>query len=190
MSMQTEGSTTGTRNSGYQRRKASAKQRAQRPAKPPKPMSATQRNKLATQEITTSLGLTDEKVAITAALEAVYERLAWDADLRERVREKYQEIVALDTGARKKPDLGPVPVPIRAGTPEQYTPYGKFDPYKLNYEYGSNQLRAVLVRGTQRDLREAADIVQARNPGTKPTNRSSKDAMIEYIMEHVVDLNY
>ena len=190
MSMQAEGSTTETGNSVNRTRKALTEPRVQRPVKPPKPMSAVQRNKLATQEIITALEVSDEKAAVTAALEAVRERLAWDVDLRERVREKYEEIAALGTGARQKPDLGPVPVPIRAGTPEQYTPYGKFDPYKLNYEYGSNQLRAVLVRGTQRDLREATDIVQARNPGTKPTSRSSKDAMIEYILEYVAAPNY
>ena len=167
--------------------------RAPRPPRPPKPMSATQRNKLAVLGIVTTLGVSDEKVATIAALEAVLERLAYDSDLRERICEKYKEIAALGTGVRQtrqKADPGPVPIPIRAGTPEQYSPYGKFDPYQLNWEYGEKQLRAVLVRGTQRDLREATNIVMARNPGTKPTSRSDKDAMVDYIVECVAGHGY
>lgn len=165
--------------------------RAVRPVpapKPPKQMTAAQRNKLATQGIAANLGISDEagqKIAITAALEAVYERLASDTDLRETVRQKYEEIAALSK-AKQKPDLGPVPVPIRSGTPEQYNPYGKFDPYKLVWQYGEHQLRAVLLRGTQRDLREAVSIVQAREPGTAPRSRTSNADMVDYIMEHVV----
>ena len=156
-----------------------------KPPKPLKPMSGPQRNKLAAKSIVSALGATDEKAAVTAALEAVNDRLAWDSDLRESLRQKYHEIAALATTAHQKADVSPVPVPIRSGTPEQYTPYGKFDPYKLAYEYGTHQLRAVLVRGTQRDLREATDIVQAREPGIGPASRTKKEDMIDYIMEHV-----
>ncbi len=153
-------------------------------------MSATQRNKLATQRIITTLGLTDEKAVVTAALEALHERLAWDVDLKDTVRQKYQEIAALITATSKKPELGPVPVPIRGVGLDKYTPYGKFDPYQLQWAYGNDQLRAVLVRGTQKDLQEATNIVQERNPGTKPTSKSSNPAMIEYILEHVAGPGY
>ncbi|HEX9037422.1 MAG TPA: hypothetical protein VF808_10575 [Ktedonobacterales bacterium] len=151
-------------------------------------MTATQRNKLATQGIAANLGIRDDvgqKLAITAALEAVNERLASEPDLREAVRQKYEELVALST-TQQKPDLGPAPVPVRSGTPEQYSPYGKFDPYKLLWEYEAHQLRAALVRGTQRDLREAVGIVQARHPNTAPKSKTSKLDMVDYIMEYVV----
>jgi hypothetical protein len=153
-------------------------------------MSGAQRNKLATQGIIAAFGATDEKAVVTAALEAVHERLASDPDLKERVRQKYHEIAALSAETGQNADLGPVPVPIRSGTPEQYTPYGRFDPYKLAWQYGTSQLRAVLLRGTQKDLREATDIVQARNPGTKPASRTKKEDMIAYIMEYVSPLGY
>jgi hypothetical protein len=157
-------------------------------------MSATQRNKLATKGIIVALGIPDEgeKAAIIAALEAVNERLAADRDLRETVRQKYQEIAALGAGGRQKArqspevDLGPTPIPIRAGTPEEYNPYAAFDPYKLVWEYGEHQLRAVLLRGTQRDLREAVGIVQEREPGTAPRSKNNIADMVDYIMEHVV----
>lgn len=159
---------------------------ATRPRAPraPKPMSATQRHKLATQGIVNAVGATDEKAVITAALEAIHERLSSDSELRDILRQKYHEIAALNPRPPVH-DLGPVPIPIRSGTPEQYSPYGKFDPYKLVYQYGEHQLRAVLTRGTQKDLREATDIVQARNPATKPRSRSAKVDMIDYIMGHV-----
>lgn len=184
MSTYVESSSTGANTGSLRQRRAPKTHKLQ------KPMTASQRNKLATQGITTTLDVTDEKVAVIAVLETVHERLGWDEDLRERIREKYQEIAALTGSARKKEDLGPVPIPIRTGTPEQYAPYAKFDPYKLNYQYGPDQLRAVLVRGTQRDLREATDIVQARNPGTKPASRSRNTAMIEYILDHVAGPNH
>src|SRR5690348_7323981 len=145
--------------------------------KQPKKMTAAQRNKLATQGIATILDVTDVKAAVTAALETVYERFTWDSDLRERVREKYLEIAALSPITPPKLDLGPVPFPIRSVGLDNYTPYGKFDPYQLEWTYGVDQLRAVLARGTQNDLREAIDIVQARNPGTKSASRSRKDVM-------------
>lgn len=153
-------------------------------------MTASQRDKLAKQGVMAALGVTNEKAAVTAALEAVYERLASDMDLCQSVRQKYQEIAALAPAARQKADVGPVPVPIHSGNPDQYTPYGKFDPYQLISEYGAHQLRTVLIRGTQRDLREATDIVQAREQGTKPASRSKKDDMIDYIVEHVAGPGY
>ncbi len=161
------------------------------PPKPPKPMSAAQRDRLARQGIAKAIGATDDKAAIIAALEAVHERLASDTDLKDSVRQKYREISDLLSGAgsRPKSDLGPVPVPIRSGTPEGYNPYGKFDPYQLAWEYGNHQLPAVLVRGTQRDLREAVGIVEARNPGEKAPRSKNAD-MIEYILKHLAHLGY
>ena len=162
--------------------------------KPPKPPTVAQRTKTATQGIVSSLGIPDapahEKAAVMAALEAISERLASDSDLRESVRQKYQEIAVMEAQKPQKADLGPTPIPIRSGTPEQFTPYGTFDPYRLVWQYGEHQLRAVLLRGTQRDLREAVSAVQARKPGTAPRNKASKDAMIDYIMEYVAGPGY
>lgn len=151
--------------------------------KAPKPPSPTQRNKQAVEGIVAALSATDEKSAITAALEVVNEQLASDAALRQRMGEKYQELLAL-APRKQEVDLGPAPVRI-AGDWTTYSPSAKFDPYRRVVEYGQHQLRAVLVRATQTRLREAAKIVMERNPGTKPTSLSSNPAMIDYIMEHV-----
>ena len=162
--------------------------------KPIKPMSAAQRNKLATKGILVALGLPDEgeKAAVIAAIEAVCERLAADAELRETVRQKYQEIEALGakprqaSDQRSEPDLGSAPIPIRSGTPEEYNPYAAFDPYVLVWEYGEHQLRRVLELGTQRDLRDAVGIVQKHQPGTAPRTKVNNADMVDYIMEQVV----
>lgn len=158
--------------------------RAPKPPKPPKPMSATQRSNLATQGIITAIGAADKKTALTAALEAVYERLVSDADLHETVRQKYHELAALSSSKAKK-DLGPAPVPIKGRGIEGYSPYAKYDPYQLVEDYGRDQLRAVLVRATPKRLREAVDIVQGHEPGTKPASRSRNADMVDYVMEHV-----
>ncbi len=153
-----------------------------------KPLSVTNRKSLATTQLVTTLGA-NKDAAITAALEAVNERLAWDTAFQQSLRQKYEELEAL-AKPKAKQDLGSVPKPINPRGFGEFNPYGKFDPYELLHEYGPNQLRAVLIRGTPRDLREATSIVQTRQPGTKPTSRAKKADMIDYIVEHVAGPGY
>lgn len=163
---------------------------ASRPARPkvptsPKPMTPSQRKTLATQNIVNSLGASDQGKAITAALETISDRLAYDTDIQQSLRQKYGELEALDKKA-PKPDLGPEPIPISGSGLEHYNPYAKFDPYVLLHDYGRDQLRAVLLRATSAHLREAVGIVKEHNPGTKPTEGRSNAGMIDYIVEYVV----
>jgi hypothetical protein len=51
-------------------------------------------------------------------------------------------------------------------------------------------MRANLQSTTQRRLRSAVDTVQERNPGTKPSSRSSNAAMIDYILEMLAGPGY
>jgi hypothetical protein len=128
---------------------------------------------------------------MTAALEVANEWLAWDTAFQERLRQKYDELSSLSPTKKKAPvDLGPAPVPIAGRGLKNYSPYGKFDPYQLIDEYGRQQLRAVLIRATQQHLREAVDIVQAHEPGTKPASRSNNTAMIDYIVATVAGPDY
>lgn len=154
-----------------------------------RPMSPTQRKSLATQQLLSIVSGTDQSAVVTAALEVINEWIALDRGVQRRLREKYDELATLTSG-KAKADLGPVPVPTNPVSFGQFNPYGRFDPYQLLTEYGRDQLRAVLARGTQKDLREATDIVQERNPGTRPSSRSSKAAMADYIMEHVAGPGY
>lgn len=163
--------------------------RAPKAPKPPKPMSATQRHTLATEGIVRAIGATDKKTVQTAALEFVHERLAYDAGMRETLRQKYEELTALSP-SKTKQDLGPAPVPIKGHGIEGYSPYAKYDPYQLVEDYGRDQLRAVLIRATPKRLKEAVEIVHAREPVTKLPNRSRNADMIEYIIEHVAGSGY
>lgn len=164
--------------------------KAPRKAANPKPLPVSKRKTLATQQLLNSLAREDlaqvQDAAITAALEVVNEWLTWDTELRERLKQRYDELVSISPAKKKAPvDLGPVPVPIAGRGIEHFNPYGKFDPYQLIEEYGQQQLRAVLVRATQQLLREAVDIVQQHEPGTKPASRSSNTEMIDYIVQTV-----
>jgi hypothetical protein len=113
----------------------------------------------------------------TALMEAAAERLATDPAFAARVRERY----AVGGQATAAKATGQI-VPIRPPTLDQYTPYGRFDPHQVMHEYGHAQFRAVLERSTMRDLKEATDFTQQRHPGTRPTSRASKAAMIDYIV--------
>lgn len=158
--------------------------KATRTATGPRPLSAAKRKSLATQQLLNNLGGDDQAAAVTAALEVINEWLPWDTALHERLHQKYEELRSIG-GSKKKEQPGPVPVPISGRSLDSFNPYGKLDPYRLLDEYGREHLRAVLMRATQRLLREAVDIVQSHEPATKPASRSRNDAMIDYIVENV-----
>jgi len=153
-----------------------------------KPLSLAKRKAAATERLTSALGA-NKDAAITAAIEAVTERLAGDRAFQQSLHQKYQELEAISAPIPKA-DHGPAPMPINPPSLDEYTPYGKFDPYKVLHEYGHDQLRAVLVRASQALLREAVGIVQLRKPGTKPTSRANKAAMVDYIVEQVAGPGY
>ena len=135
------------------------KRRAPAAPKPPKPMTAAQRNKLATQETVAALGATDEKAAITAVLEAAHERWAWDTELRDRIHVKYKDLEALVIAARPKPKptVAPMPPLIRPAGLNRQSPLHVLDPYELALDYGKPELRNVLSRATKTNLRVAVN---------------------------------
>ena len=136
------------------------------------------------QRIVDALG-PNKDAALIALVEMVNEQLAGDEAFQQSLRQRYQELEALGA-AKQKAARAISPVPINPPSLDEYTPYGKFNPYTTLREYGPAQLRAVLELSTLRDLKEAVDMVQAREPGTKPASRSKKADMVDYLMEHVV----
>jgi hypothetical protein len=156
-----------------------------------KPMSAAQRKKLATQQLLNTLTGENESTATTAALEVINELLASDRSVQQRLQEKYDELTALTNG-RPQPRAGQtaVPKPIAGVDLDRYSPYGKLDPYQLLAGFGRDQLRAVLKGATPPLLREAVDVVQAREPNAGKVNRAKKADMIDYIVEHVAGPGY
>lgn len=127
---------------------------------------------------------------VTAALEAVSERLIRDAEFQQSFRRAYEELATL--GAPKQNGTGspvPRPKPASAGTP-RYNPLAKLNPYDMAQRYEHSDLRAVLENISQALLREGVDTVQSRNPGTKPASRTKKADMVDYIIEHVLGPGY
>jgi hypothetical protein len=152
------------------------------------PMSATKREALATQQLLSTLGA-DKRAAVTAALEVINERLAWDLGLRQSLSQKYAEIAAL-AKPTSTADRGPAPTPKPASGLARHSPLTKTNPYELADEWGRDHLRALLEGASQKLLREAVTVVQARAPGTKPVSRSKNADMVDYIMEHVAGPGY
>jgi hypothetical protein len=151
-------------------------------------MTAAQRKTLATKTITNTLSLSNEGIAITAALEAVSERLKWDMDLLETVRQKYDALQALGP-VKQKEDFGPMPPLIRTPGLNRQNPAHVVDPYELALDYGRDQLRNVIRRASLPNLRIAANLVKEGNPGKKPSG-ATKQALIDFIVEHVAGSGY
>ena len=80
----------------------------------------------------------------------------------------------------------PPVIPINQVDPKFFGPDKPLDPYLVHYVYGDDQFRDALDRFPVSELKKAAAIVEERNPATKPTNRSRKDALIDYIVRNVV----
>jgi hypothetical protein len=153
-----------------------------------KPLSATQRKAAATQQLVSALG-GNQSVAITAALEIVNERMAHDAAFQQSVRSRYEELAIL-AAPRPKPVRESAPKPVAISTKPRAATLEELNPYHMLEDYGRDQLRAKLQGTTQRRLRSAVDIVQAHNPGTKPTSRTINAAMIDYIVEQLAGPGY
>lgn len=172
-------------------RRSSATTRTTLP-RTPRPMSAAQRKKLATEQLLKAVKApsADKDKAITAALEAVSERLTWDTELEQSVRQKYDSLRTLGTGAAgPKEDFGPMPPLIRTPGLNRQSPLHVLDPYEVALDYGRDQLRNVIRRASQPNLRVAAGLVKERNPGKKPSGQS-KQALIDFIVEHVAGPGY
>ena len=148
-----------------------------------RPMSATKRKALATQQVLSAVEGTDSNAATIAALEVVSEWLVSDQSVIERLREKYQELL---TPQRVKPATGGRRTPNVGEATEHHSPLENFNPYLARNELGVERLRELLADATPKLLREAVDVVQSREPGTKPKSRSRKADMVDYIMKHVV----
>jgi hypothetical protein len=63
-------------------------------------------------------------------------------------------------------------------------PFAPPDPQVLKYVYGADKLSRALQDYSIDKLKQAASVLERSYPGTKPANRSRRDALIAYIVEH------
>ena len=71
-------------------------------------------------------------------------------------------------------------------TGETYAPYGQLDVRILHKQYGAGQLKTALNEYPISRLKDAAQTIMEKHPGTKPASMSSKAAVIAYIHDHTV----
>ncbi len=114
-----------------------------------------------------------------------------NAAFRERILTIYRDLAPSPKSASSRRVGGhakaakPQLTPIRQVDPKLFGPDKPLDPYLVHYAYGDDQLRPALERFPGGELKKAAVLVEQRNPGTKPENRSQKAALINYIVAHV-----
>ena len=89
---------------------------------------------------------------------------------------------------RKYVDIRLVPIIDMQGV--QLDPFAPLDPYFLLKVYGAKQLRTALVNFSVADLKVGAEVVEKRNPGTKPKSRAARQALTDYIVEYVAGTDY
>lgn len=146
----------------------------------------------AAKQVGERLGLTNSKRLGAALAAALVEEIAHNSSFVERVRAAYAASETIKAPAAKKDSKARMPktslvdlVPIKHVEGFEFNPAAPMDPYLLHEAFGTRQLRIILEALPTAKLKESAAKVERRNPGTKPTNRSQKDALIAYIIQHV-----
>jgi hypothetical protein len=102
-----------------------------------------------------------------------------------RVRATYAALPPTRTRTKMVTAFDVKLVPIKQVEGREINPAASLDPYFLNEVYGAAQLPTALSIFPVSKLKEGAEMVERRNPGTKPTSRAQRQALIDYIVKHV-----
>ena len=156
----------------------------------------------ATQELRAALGLetitpTQAKLLTIALAEAATEEAKDNPAFVARIRSKLAEL--LPKPVEKKPNerKGSISAkeksysdlkltPIKQVDAERLNPYGFPDPFVLLEAYGQAQLPLVLNRYSLSLLNKIAQDFQEKYPGTRPSDKRQKNAVVEYIVHQVL----
>jgi len=149
-----------------------------------KPLTITQRTAQATTELRHLIERDDVKLLSAALSEVAVEFAKRNTSFVQNIRSVYDELAAgkssRNSASKKKVPVKLVPIGTASLGPNDAT-----DPYILRKMFGDAQLRDALDSYTLATLKQFADIVMARNPGTKPTNKSKREDVISYILKYV-----
>lgn len=160
---------------------------------------AEDRSVLATRRLCETLGLgtlkpKDLKHLTVALAEVAIQEMAHNPAFAEQVLALYRDMADAKkpshSGGRSKAQAKQPKrklVPIQMVDPALFAPDRPVDPYVLLHAYGHHQLRSALEEFPAAELKKAAAIVEQRNPGTKPTSRSQKAALVDYIALYVLE---
>lgn len=154
-----------------------------------------QRGSEATKNLRTTLqlpvNLNDNTILGTALAEIATEESRNNPLFAAKVRERYAELLGQNGGTRKR-SLGnkqfyesmPPLVPIRRIDGYVHDPFAPPDPHLLIQLYGKDQLSRALFDYTVDMLKQVASKIEQKHPGTKPSNRGKRDALIAYIVQY------
>ena len=146
------------------------------------------------RSLASALGLPDAGRAGIAALLVAAEEVERSSHFAARVRAAYDLLPA------SKPTRGSTRgentvakiltstlTPVRHVEGREINLAAPLDPYFLLEVYGADQLRQALELFPLTKLKEGLPAVMERHPGTKPTSRSSKAAVIDYLVRRVAE---
>jgi hypothetical protein len=133
------------------------------------------------------LGANDPKRVATALVEMAVEEAQRNDRFSERVRVLYDSLASAKAPARannRQPRAALMKlVPVKEIPGRRIDISASPDPYFLHELFGDNQLPIALSEFSVSGLQEAVEIVQERNPGTKPKGKTKK-APVEYIVQN------
>ncbi len=133
------------------------------------------------------LSSANQKYLALALMQVATEEVSRNGSFAERVRSLYLSLVPQKTTGTKPTASASWQIKLTpVGTVDQslLDPYGPPNPFALQQLYGDAQLPLALERYSPARLKEAAEIVQQRFPGTKP-KKNSKASIIEYIVSTI-----
>ena len=154
------------------------------------------RSVLATRRLCDSLGLgvlkpKELKSLATALAEAATQEVAAHPVFGDRILALFRELsekpkpaTGGSGGRQPKPKKAKL-TPIRPVDPELFGPDRPLDPYLLHYAYGDEKWQLALEDYPAPALKQAAGLVEQRNPGTLPKGRLTKPVLIDYIVRYV-----
>jgi hypothetical protein len=152
-------------------------------------LTPTQRATEAARRASDILDIQDTKIVAAALAEEALSLLQRDTTFAAHVRERCAGMVSqrriVEPRERRRSPSRVELVPIKALGPREVNPAAPPDPYFLLELYGPDQLRLALSRYKLAELKQAAAVVQGRNPGTRPADKSRRDPLLDYIVEQV-----
>lgn len=159
-------------------------------AKAPTP---AQRVTHAAESVAEHLRLANVKRLSAVLAEIAAEEVMCNPSFVVRVRSRYDELAPAHRGASSY-KMGPRPpkapkrvlIPLKTVETGEVNISAALNPYWLYEVFGANQLADALEEHALASLKEAVEFVQERHPETKPTNKSKRTTIIEYIVKYVL----
>jgi len=148
----------------------------------------TQRGAEATRSLRQAVQLPinpqDTTVLGTALAEVAAREARRNPQFASEIRQVYTELLGLKGKAKNTKKVLPPLVALHPDPNYRIDPFVPPDPGFLMRVYGPDQLDRALQDYTLDMLKRASALIEAAHPGTKPTNRSSKQSVIDYIVKY------